>query len=167
MKATFFLVGKQVECYPDLARRITAEGHTIGNHTYTHHVLPLKGPSAIRHEIKRTEKVIVGVTGVRPALFRPPHGWRNPFVNHVVRRCGYCLVAWTLGVWDTDCPGKDEIVRRSLNGLREGCILLLHDGGGDRSQTAEALPEIIDGTRQRGYEIVPLERLLDVGTLLG
>lgn len=161
--AAFFVVGERVKSSPDLIRRALTEGHTVGNHTYTHQILPLKGPSVIRREIEQTEEAIVSAAGgFRPRLFRAPHGWRNPFVNPIVRRCGYLLVAWTLGVWDTDCPGTEEIVGRSLSGLRNGCILLLHDGGGDRHQTVDALPAIIDGARRRGYRIVPLERLIDL-----
>jgi peptidoglycan/xylan/chitin deacetylase (PgdA/CDA1 family) len=98
-------------------------------------------------------------------MFRAPHGYRNPFVFRAVRPFDYRVMGWTFGVWDTARPGPEEIRRRMLARLRPGAILLLHDGDGydprgDRSQTAEALPGIIDGVRAAGYEFRPLTDLL-------
>jgi peptidoglycan/xylan/chitin deacetylase (PgdA/CDA1 family) len=165
VKATFFVVGANVERFPEATRRLVAEGHEIGNHAYSHRVLPFKTPGFIRNEIRRTSDLIASVTGVRPVFFRAPHGWRNPWLNRVVRSEGLIPVAWSLGVWDTDRPGADEIVGRTLRGLKNGCVLLLHDGRGtecgpDSSQVVEALIPIIDEARRTGYEFVSLLEMM-------
>lgn len=163
IKATFFLVGENISAFPEISRRIVQEGHGIGNHTYNHEVLPLKSPKAISEQILRTEEAIVKATGIHPKLFRAPHGWRNMFLQPVAEKLGYRVVGWTLGVWDTDCPGTEKIVRRCLRGLTNGCIILLHDGGGDRSQTVEALSSIIAGAFKQGFEFGSLDALLAEG----
>jgi peptidoglycan-N-acetylglucosamine deacetylase len=99
--------------------------------------------------------------GVRPALFRAPHGFRNPWVTPTAASLGQRTVGWSLGVWDSARPGATEISRRALEGMNPRSILLLHDGDGydpegDRMQTAEALPEIINGLRARGLDFSTL-----------
>ncbi len=165
IRATFFIVGQNAERFPGSIRQLFDEGHELGNHTWTHEVLPLKTPAQIRDELTRTSDLIEKSTGSRPTLFRSPHGWRNPWVNRVVRECGMVPVAWTLGVWDTDRPGEEEILRRTLDGARDGCVLLLHDGrgleeGADSSQLVRALPKIIDELRHRGFEFVTLSEMI-------
>jgi peptidoglycan/xylan/chitin deacetylase (PgdA/CDA1 family) len=162
--ATFFMVGRYVERYPELARAVAAAGRGIGNHTYTHPKLALLGPGRIAQEIGRAHSAIVDLTGVSPWAFRAPHGYRNPFVRGVVARYGYRVFGWTLGVWDSDRPGAKIIRARVRRHARAGAILLLHDGdgyepAGDRTQTAEALPGIIDDCRELGYEFRDLQQL--------
>ena len=159
--ATFFLLGKHVERWPSLARRVAAEGHTVGNHGYHHRKLQWRGPGYVRMDIALGTQAIVAATGQRPLLFRAPHGFRSPWVTRIAREFGQRTVGWSLGVWDSDRPGAGEIVRRAEAGTRAGSIVLLHDGDGydpdgDRMQTAEALPQIIRGLRARGFEFVAL-----------
>jgi peptidoglycan/xylan/chitin deacetylase (PgdA/CDA1 family) len=163
--AAFFVIGENAERFPDVLHRANAEGHEIGNHTYGHDVLPLKSTRFIQNEITRTSDIIESITGKRPTLFRAPHGWRNPWLGRAARRAGVEPIAWSLGVWDTDRPGAEAIVRRTMKGLRNGCILLLHDGRGverdaDSSQLVDALPRIIDGARNAGFRFVPLSTLI-------
>lgn len=168
IKATFFVVGQNVEAFPDALRREVGEGHEIGNHTYDHEVLPLKSPGQIRSQLARTNDLVEKITGARPRLFRAPHGWRNPWVNRSACREGCVPVAWTLGVWDTDRPGTNAIVERTLNGLKglkDGCVLLLHDGRGvehgiDTSQLVSALPQIITKAREEGYRFITLSEMV-------
>jgi peptidoglycan-N-acetylglucosamine deacetylase len=162
--ATFFMIGRYVERYPELARAVAAAGCSIGNHTYTHAKLALLGPERIAQEIGRAHSAIVEQTGVRPRAFRAPHGYRNPFVRRVVGQHGYRVFGWTVGVWDSDRPGAEVIRARIRRRARAGAILLLHDGdgyepAGDRTQTAEALPGILDDCREMGYEFRDLNRL--------
>jgi peptidoglycan/xylan/chitin deacetylase (PgdA/CDA1 family) len=164
VKAAFFMVGENVEAFPDAARRVAEEGHEIGNHGYDHTVLPLRSRAHIRNQIARTTALLERTAGVKPIFFRAPHGWRNPWMNRAARDEGCTPVAWTLGVWDTDRPGADQIVKRTLRGLSNGCILLLHDGRGtehgtDSGQLVEALPAIIRGAREAGYRIVTLSEM--------
>ena len=166
VKATFFTIGENAAQYPETVKRIVKEGHEIGNHTYTHDVLPLKLPRYICDQIRRTSDLIEYITGVRPVLFRAPHGWRNPWMNKIVKEEGCIPVAWTLGVWDTDRPGADKIITRTLKGVENGCILLLHDGRGveskaDSSQLVEALPIIIHRITEMGYIFLTLSKLIE------
>ncbi len=165
IRATFFIIGKNVERFPGVVKREVEEGHEIGNHGYDHEVLPLKSPRYIRDQIRRTSDLIERVVGMRPKSFRAPHGWRNPWVNRIAREEGCIPVAWTLGVWDTDRPGTDVIVRRTLEGLCNGSILLLHDGrgvyhGANSSQLVEALPAIIKEARGVGYKFLTLSQMI-------
>ena len=159
--ATFFLLGPHVEQWPGIARRVADEGHAIGNHGYYHRKLHWKSPSYVREDLTFGTDAIVRATDSRPRYFRAPHGFRSPWVTPMARRLGQRTIGWTLGVWDSDKPGAETIVRRAVEGTRPGTILLLHDGdgydpAGDRTQTADALPRIIGELRARGYEFVGL-----------
>jgi peptidoglycan-N-acetylglucosamine deacetylase len=159
--ATFFLLGRHVEQWPGLARRVADDGHAIGNHGFHHDQLLWKRPADVREDLTFGTDAIVRATDSRPRFFRAPHGFRNPWVTPIANSLGQRTVGWTLGVWDSDRPGTGVIARRAIEGCRPGTILLLHDGdgydaAGDRLQTADALPRIIEGLRARGYEFVRL-----------
>jgi len=157
--ATFFLLGRHVERWPELARRVAAEGHVVGNHGWYHRKLHTQSPASVRRDLELGTAAIIGATGVRPAVFRAPHGFRAPWVSHIARSLGQRTIGWSLGVWDSARPGVDAIVERTVNGARPGSILLLHDGdgydaAGDRTQTAAAVPRIIDALESRDYRLV-------------
>ena len=161
VRAAFFLLGTHVERWPEIARRIAAEGHAVGNHGYHHRRLHLKGPAYVELDIALGTECITAATGVAPRYFRAPHGFRNPWVGRCANAHGQRIVGWTLGVWDSDRPGADVIARRVLQGTRDRTILLLHDGdgydpAGDRTQTSAALPAIIEGLRASGYTFAAL-----------
>jgi peptidoglycan/xylan/chitin deacetylase (PgdA/CDA1 family) len=165
IKATFFVIGKNASLYPNVVKREIEQGHEVGNHSWSHRVLVLKQPDAISQEIRMTSDLIETISGTRPTLFRAPHGWRNPWVNRVAKEAGTVPVAWSLGVWDTDRPGADVIVRRTLKGLHNGCVLLLHDGRGvesaaDSSQLVGALEIIIKEARKAGYRFLKLSEMM-------
>jgi len=162
--AAFFVVGRHAALFPELARRVAA-AHAVGNHTQSHVKLHRLGPRRIEREVREAHETIQTVTGATPRMFRAPHGYRNPFVFRAVRPFGYRVMGWTCGVWDTARPGAAAIRQRMLAKLRPGAILLLHDGDGDdprgdRQQTAEALPGIIEDVRAAGYEFRPVTDLL-------
>jgi peptidoglycan/xylan/chitin deacetylase (PgdA/CDA1 family) len=153
-----------VDRFPDLARLVARSGFGIGNHTYTHPKLALAGPSRTAREVRAAHDAIIARTGVAPTCFRAPHGYRNPYLRRTVAAYGYRVFGWTFGVWDTARPGAAVIRRRISEGTRPGAVLLLHDGDGydpdgDRSQTADALPGIIEDCRAMGYEFRALDRL--------
>jgi peptidoglycan/xylan/chitin deacetylase (PgdA/CDA1 family) len=159
--ATFFLLGRHVEHHPGLALRIADQGHALGNHGFHHRKLHDRGPRYVRRDLQMGTDAIANATGRRPVFFRAPHGFRSPWVTPIARSLGQRTVGWTLGVWDSDRPGASEIARRAIEGCTPGAILLLHDGDGsnptgDRRQTADALPRIIRGLRERGFEFVRL-----------
>jgi peptidoglycan/xylan/chitin deacetylase (PgdA/CDA1 family) len=160
--ATFFILGRHAERWPDLVRRVADEGHAIGNHGYYHRKLHLKSPSYVRADLELGTKRIEIAAGQRPRWFRAPHGFRSPWVTPIARSLGQRTVGWSLGVWDSDRPGDAVIADRTVDGARPGAILLLHDGDGydplgDRMQTARAVPQIIDRLSARGFRFALLD----------
>ena len=163
--ATFFMMGEHVERFPRTALAVARAGHEIGNHTYSHRKLHLAGPRWVAQEVRRTHEAIARLTGRVARSFRAPHGYRGPFVARALAPFGYRVFGWTFGVWDSACPGREEIRLRVRQRLRPGSIVLLHDGDGyeplgDRWQTADALRDIIADARAEGYRFEPLSKLL-------
>jgi peptidoglycan-N-acetylglucosamine deacetylase len=179
VKATFFLIGVEAQNYPGITKRIYAEGHEIGNHTFTHPDISNINKRYFEVELNLTERFFEGKLGVKPVLFRPPYSVdQEPDTADQVRplelaqQLGYITVGDKVDPNDwRDNPRRpaNEIVEDVLKNLPPcapgnvtcGNIILLHDGGGNRSETVKALPEIIDGIRQKGYQIVPVSGLLD------
>lgn len=164
-RATFFVLGARAAASPATLARAVADGHELGNHTWDHPALVLHSSGYIRDTIRRTSDVVARATGQRPRLFRAPFGWRNPWVGRSARAEGCEPVAWTTGVHDTDRPGAGAIAERSIAALKDGAILLLHDGRSfdprpDASQVVEALPAIVQEARRRGYRMVTLSEML-------
>lgn len=162
VKATFFILGRHAERWPELVRRVADEGHALGNHGYFHRKLHRRSPRYVREDLRLGTEAIERACGVRPRWFRAPHGFRAPWVVPIAGQLGQETVGWSLGVWDSDRPGADVIARRTIEGARPGSILLLHDGDGydlegDRTQTAQAVPSIVDALHQRGYRFVTLD----------
>jgi len=161
VKATFFILGKHAERWPDLTRRVAEEGHEVGNHGWFHRKLHFKSPAYVRDDLTRGTRAIEQVTGVHPHLFRAPHGFRSPWVTRVASSLGQRTVGWSLGVWDSDRPGANVIAERTVSGAKPGSILLLHDGDGydpdgDRRQTAQAVPMIVDRLLAKGFRFTTL-----------
>lgn len=161
VKATFFILGTHAERWPELVHRVLSEGHQIGNHGYFHRKLHLKSPAYVKRDIILGKRAIERAGAPAPKFFRAPHGFRSPWVTSIASSLGERTIGWSLGVWDSDRPGVQAIVDRTLHGARPGSILLLHDGdgynaNGDRMQTAKAVPQIITGLRDRGFEFVTL-----------
>ena len=167
VKAAFFVVGKNAENYPGLLRRMVAEGHEIGNHTYYHPNLALCWPEHVRLELNATQLLIESITGRATTLFRPPYAADtspsqlselNPL--QIAQDLDYLVVLENIDPQDWAKPGADIILQRVKQQRRDGSIILLHDAGGDRSQTVEALPRILDWLKTRGDTVVPLSTLL-------
>jgi len=157
VKATFFLVGKQVRKHPEIAREELRAGMTIGSHSYDHpQPFGALSTELIRREIDQGLAALSEL-GVRTALFRPPGGAIPPVVVSAARAKGLRTIAWTVDPDDwRRGTTADQIVRRVLQQAKPGSIVLLHDGGGDRSATVEALPRIIDGLKKRKLAFVTL-----------
>lgn len=155
VKATFFVVGQQVARHPGLAREIVARGHAIANHTWSHANLAGLSDAQIVSQVHRTSDAVVAATGRRPTCVRPPYGAANSRVVSRVASTAHLTVTWTVDPFDWKRPGAPAIVTRVMSGVRPGGIVLLHDGGGNRSQTIAALPWVIEGLQQRGFDIVP------------
>jgi cellulose synthase/poly-beta-1,6-N-acetylglucosamine synthase-like glycosyltransferase/peptidoglycan/xylan/chitin deacetylase (PgdA/CDA1 family)/spore germination protein YaaH len=167
VKAAFFLVGVNAEKYPGLVRRIVNEGHEIGNHTYYHPNLALAWPEHVRLELNATQLLLETITGRATTLFRPPYAadTQPSQISELVpleiaQELNYLVVLENIDPQDWAKPGTDIIVQRVKQQRRDGSIILLHDAGGDRSQTVAALPRILDWLHTRGDTIVSLSTLL-------
>jgi peptidoglycan/xylan/chitin deacetylase (PgdA/CDA1 family) len=164
--ATFFLVGKHLEKNPWIAREMAGAGHEIGNHTYTHSLLYASTKKRIRDEIRRTDALLRNIDGVEPKFFRPPAGIFTKQVLDIAEQLGYKNVIGDVYPRDPHLPGKEKIVRRVLQRTVAGSIIILHDGGNtrkvDRSQTLEALSEIIPSLKKKGFAFMTLSDLLSI-----
>jgi peptidoglycan-N-acetylglucosamine deacetylase len=161
-KATFFVIGQNAEREPELVRELELRGHAIGSHTYSHVKLNDVPLRAACDEIDRGHRALLA-TGVRDGrLFRAPHGQKTFGVFRHLRRSGLRLVAWTAGVYDTNCPHPEVITARARRWVRPGTILLLHDGkhGHDRGAMTRALEDILALARARGLALVTVPELL-------
>lgn len=165
--ATFFVLGANAENEPSLLRRIVAEGHELGSHTFTHGNLAMMPDSQIKLELNATQRVIQNATGRSTVLFRPPYdadsrpeelAQLRPL--QVAQNLGYLTVLERIDPQDWDLPGTEEIIRRVQASVSEGTVLLLHDAGGTRKQTVEALPKILDFFARQGVKVVSIADLL-------
>ena len=167
VKASFFLVGSNIESHPGIARRILAEGHEIGIHTYTHPNLATVSRERAFLELNATERLIETITGRSTLLFRPPYNSDSrPQSNaelaavQIAQDLGYLTVTDTIDPEDWRSPGAEVILQRIKDSRTAGNIILLHDAGGNREDTVKALPHIIDYLHARGDRIVPLSTLI-------
>ena len=154
----FFMVGSMASQYPRLVRRVAAAGHGLGGHTWNH--VSMRGLSATgwANEVTRTVRLLSRTPERDRAIrcFRPPYHSYDSTVVSRLDADGLTTVTWSIDPQDWRRPGADAIVATVLEELTPGGIVVLHDGGGDRSQTVEALPRIIRSVRARGYRIVPI-----------
>jgi len=155
--ATFFTLGYEGAARPDLLQAEARAGNSVEDHTWDHPSLPGLSPSAIAGELGRTADVIQQAVGVRPRCFRPPYEATNTTVTSVAASLGLVQVLWNVDPTDWQRPGVDAIVWNVLSHTTgQDVVILMHDGGGDRSQTVAALPRIIAGLRARGYHFTRL-----------
>ena len=164
IKANFFILGKRAKRYPEIVKRIREEGHEICSHGYSHKKVHLMKRDRFLEEIEETERIIESIIGERPRFYRAPHGFIRYDLYRLLRKKGYKIVAWSIGVWDTDTDITPEtIVKRAKGKIKGGDIILLHDGDESytRPQTSmlKALPEIINEVKKRGLSFVKLSEL--------
>lgn len=147
-KATFFVMGVRAAKYPAIVDAIRAQGNAIGNHTWSHPELTGQSNAAIRTEIRRTQAVIGAAT-----CFRAPYGSTSPRVERVIKGAGLRHYLWTVDTSDWMRPSTKAIVSSVMRGLRPGAIVLMHDGGGDRSHTVAAVRTLIPAIQAAGFEL--------------
>lgn len=158
--ATFFNLGQNVEEYPDLAKKICDRGSEVMSHTYQHQQLSLLDSEALQKEFSSTFSTIESTTGVKTTGFRPPYG---DFTEKAWLNSGGLAsvsVLWNQDSLDWKRPGVDAIVENSTKNVTSGSIILMHDGGGNRDQDVEALPQIIEKLQNEGYEFVTVSELM-------
>lgn len=158
VKATFFVVGEQVKRFPALVLQEIAEGHEVGNHTYSHPSLTKLRKQSIEDELDKTEKEILNVAP-KPNFFRPPEGAYNNTILSIARQNEYILILWSIDPYDWRYPSVGKIVSSILQEVEPGSIILLHDGKYP-SPTPEAVWFIIDSLKSRGYQFVTISELL-------
>jgi len=168
IKATFFVIGQNARRYPETCQRIVAAGNVIGNHSYHHRKsLCLRRGKTVARDIELAHQAIYECTGLEPKLFRPPHGFRTPWLMRTVRNLGYLVVTWDnmTSDWKAEKSG-DEIVRAILQRAKPGGVIVLHDGRDtrlnyDRSHMLQALPFVIETLMERGFDFVTIPELLE------
>jgi peptidoglycan/xylan/chitin deacetylase (PgdA/CDA1 family) len=157
-RATFFVVGRSAATWPELVRRAYAAGHGVGNHTWSHRRLTGLRGRALVAEVGATSAVIGRATGARPRCLRPPYGTVDAASAYQARALGLRLTMWDVDPYDWRRPGAGVIAGRVLGRVRSGDVVLLHDGGGDRSQTVAALRQVLASLSARGFRFRALCR---------
>lgn len=157
--ATFFIVGVHIAGHEADMRRALADGDALGDHTFHHARVDGGGAFAVQ-EITSTARLITGATGYRPCLFRAPYGSTSPALIGLAAGLGMATIQWNVDPRDWSLPGTDSIVANVLANARPGAIVIMHDGGGVRAQTAAAIPHIVAGLRARGYRFATVPDLL-------
>lgn len=155
VKATFFVLGENAHQNPSLLSRMIQEGHEIGNHSYTHYY----NQNKMVEETKQTDEIVYKETGMHTHFYRPPGGYASKNLIEAIKNKGYIFTLWSIDSKDWRRPGVDRIVDNVLSNISPGAIVLLHDGGGFRRQTVEALGQIIDVLQDDGYRFVTLSEL--------
>jgi peptidoglycan/xylan/chitin deacetylase (PgdA/CDA1 family) len=159
--ATFFLLGKNhIEKYPQLVKRMAAEGHEVASHTWDHKILTQISDDRIREELKRPDDAIERLTGRRPTLMRPPQGRTDSNVHKIAREEGLAEVLWSVTAKDYTTNDSELITQRVLDQASRDGIILLHD---IYPGTVPAVPGIIDALKARGYVFVTVPQLLAPG----
>jgi peptidoglycan/xylan/chitin deacetylase (PgdA/CDA1 family) len=158
IKLTFFVLGECIEQNPDVLRREVAEGHEIGNHSWSHPNLAKLSDEGVRTQLQRTEDMMVKTAGIKPKLMRPPYGEltkrQRILVNH---EFGYKVILWDVDPLDWKRPGSDVVAQRIIAGARPGSIILSHD---IHPPTIAAMPQVFDALLAKGFKFVTVSELL-------
>ncbi|HJT74694.1 MAG TPA: polysaccharide deacetylase family protein [Chitinophaga sp.] len=158
--AAFFCIGRHIAGQEQLLRRMEAEGHVIGNHSFTHHFwFDMFGSEKMLAELRQVDDAVEKATGKRPRLFRPPYGVTNPNLRRAVQRGNYTAVGWNIRSLDTVAKSREELLQRIKPAVQPGAVLLLHDS---MDVTLEALPELISFLKGEGYRIERIDKLLNI-----
>lgn len=159
VRVTFFMTGGWVEAYPDDVKAIYEAGHDLGNHSENHKNMSQLSTSECADELNSVTEKVENLTGYTMELFRPPYGDYDNDVITTAAECGYYTIQWDVDSLDWKNYGVDSIITTVLNhdNLQDGSIILMHNGG---KYTAEALPSVIEGLQEMGYDIVPISELI-------
>lgn len=162
VKATFYVIGRSVDIYPQVVRRTVAEGHEIGNHSHTHRLLSKLGDEELRQEMLRCRDAVGRAAGVQPRTMRPPYGGLLQRQRELVyAEYGYPTILWSCDPLDWKRPGAGVVSSRILAGTSAGGIVLAHDL---HAQTVDAMPATLDGLLRRGFKFVTVSQLLAMKT---
>ena len=167
VRATFFMLGRNIRKRPEIARAVAQAGHAIGNHTFTHPNLIFAGTARLRRELEETTKAIEEATGERPSLFRPPFGGRRPGTFAVARELKMVPVMWRVTCYDWSAKSHQQILQHARRQIRGGEVILLHDGGHlrmgqDRGATVRATDELIAEYKEHGFSFVTVPEMMQM-----
>ncbi len=158
VKATFFCIGNRIAGNENILQQINSEGHVIGNHSYSHHFwFDMYSAKKMQHDMKQMDEEMIRVTGLKPKLFRPPYGVTNPNLKKAIIKGGYTPVGWSVRSMDTVIKDEDKLLTKINAGIKSGAVFLFHDTS---KTTLNVLPEFIKEVKKRGYNIIPLDKLL-------
>jgi peptidoglycan/xylan/chitin deacetylase (PgdA/CDA1 family) len=167
--ATFFVVGNNVEKYPDIAQRELTEGHIVGNHSYDHADMGNYSALKVHANLKKSEEAIIGAIGVAPALFRAPYGTTSPIMFTELAKENFTYVGWNEDPddWNFNDEPSEKILKDVLKNAQPNGVIILHDGRDiqisyPRSNTISALPFIIDHLRNRGFTFTTVDKMLNI-----
>jgi peptidoglycan-N-acetylglucosamine deacetylase len=166
VRATFFMIGRFVRQRPEIARAVAQAGHIVGNHTFTHPLLIFESAARTRSELLDCHQALTDAIGEHSNLFRPPFGGRRPATLRLARELRLQTVMWNVTGYDWNAPPASVIVEKVARQIRGGDVVLLHDGGhralgADRAQTVIATENLIQHCRDRGYEFVTVNEMID------
>ncbi|MCQ6277195.1 glycosyltransferase [Bacillus sp. V3B] len=166
--ATFFIIGKQAMLHQGIVEQMYRDGHEIGNHTFSHPYINQLSDDQLKLELNSTQRIIQGITGHTSLLYRSPYGdeeakYLQPSFQrmHEITQMGYVTVNYDIDAKDWKLRDSKAIVENVLNQVSSGDIILLHDGGGDREATVQALPKLIEQLQSKGYTFVTISKLMD------
>ncbi len=160
-RATFFVLGRNAERYPEILARAVAEGHEVANHTYSHIKMTSSGKQTIAREIERTNEAIKAATGYYPTAMRPPYGSTNAsLVEMMSRNYGMHSVLWDVDTRDWQRPGVSKVVERAVGKAQPGSVILLHD---IHASTLDAVERVVTGLQARGFKLVTVSQLIEMG----
>ena len=158
IKATFFCIGNRIAGNEAILKQVQAEGHIIGNHSYSHHFwFDMYSAKKMQDDLQQMDAEMERVTGLKPKLFRPPYGVTNPNLAKAIRNVGYTPVGWSLRSMDTVIMDGKKLLAKVNEGIKPGAVFLFHDTS---KTTLSVLPEFIQEVKKRGYNIIPLDKLL-------
>lgn len=158
IKATFFVIGKNVAAYPDLIRRMVEEGHEVGNHTWNHPSLTKVGAAGVANEIKQTDAAIVAAGAPQPVIMRPPYGATNAALNkRLSEEFGQKVILWSVDPLDWKIRKASHVTQEILENTKPGGIVLAHD---IHASTVDAMPATLDGLLAKGFKFVTVSELI-------
>lgn len=158
IRASFFLIGKNIAGNEALVKRMIDEGHVIGNHSYSHtYWFSLNNSANMLSDLKKCDDEIIRVTGKKPKFFRPPYGVINPMVKKAIEKGNYHCIGWSIRTYDTNANKAEALLKRAVKNLSNGDVVLFHDWG---QHTIGILPAFIKEVRARGFEIIGIDELL-------
>ncbi len=160
VKATFFIVGKNCEKYPELVKREIDDGHEVGNHTYSHPDIGTLDESGLVHEVLAAEETLQGLREYKPKLFRPPAGKYNAAIDRIIAKLNYTAVLWNVDTQDWKAPATEKITARVFKNVKPGNIILMHDYVVGKSHTPESLRVILPQLIEQGYRFVTMSELI-------